>query len=92
MSYQKTKFKFPRKSLANGVRGCNKPSAETRAEKLARKAAMRDRLHGPANDHDRVTAFMAGEYIDRRGIKRDRHAYLPHNGEREIARRMARAS
>lgn len=91
MSYQKTKWKFPRKSLAKGSRGCNAPSTETRAEKLARKAAQRERFHAAAQDHDRITRIMAGERWVA-GRKVDTHQYLPHQSDREIARRQRRAA
>lgn len=90
MSYQKTKFKIARTSLAKGTGGINPPSTETRGEKLARKADFRERFHAGANDHDRITAIMAGtRWV--RGKKVDRHQYLPHQSDREIARRLARA-
>lgn len=90
MSYQKTKFKIARTSLAKGTGGINPASTETRAAKLARKANFRERFHAGASDWDRVTAIMAGtRWVH--GKKVDRHEYLPHQGEREIARRMARA-
>ncbi len=99
MSYQK-KRSHPT-TLTKGARGCNKPSTETRAEKLARKAATRERFHVAAQDHDRITAIMAGTHwtkplhlSDGRFIhsrKVDRHEYLPHQSERERARRLRTA-
>lgn len=105
MSYQKKRpirdRLNPNFTLSKGARGCNKPSTESRAEKLARKAAMRDQFHAAAQDHDRVTAILAGTHYTRerrlwdgRVIaprKVDRHQYLPHQSDREMARHLRRA-
>lgn len=88
MSYQKRNWKMPRQSLAKGARGCNAPSTETRAEKLARKEQARERMHGPAQDYDRITRIMAGTRTLKDGRRVDRHKDLPHEGEREVARRL----
>lgn len=95
MSYQKRNWKIARPSLSKGARGCNKPSTETRAEKLARKERQRAKFHAAAQDWDRITRIMAGTHTNRHGLTRDRHTHLPHEGEREVARRLrqsARAS
>lgn len=83
MSYQKKRSKPT--TLSQGARGCNF-GVRTVWPKIDREAM---------NDHDRITAILAGTHWTRErqladrmlpSRKVDRHQYLPHQSDREITK------
>lgn len=86
MSYQKKRTNPT--TLKKGARGCNhNANPETRMQKLFRKEVRREEFWLKNHDNlNRIEAIMAGTCWVR-GKKVDTHQYLPHQSDREIARR-----